>query len=282
MKIKKLKERLEHLRPKKKRKTLFSAAVTLLPVASSLYTDHQSRRVAAAQLQATEQTVLAETARQRAFQAQENVYLDGALSPRSVLIPSNAFNSSANFTSLFTSTAIVGVALLAKLGDELRKMNLHVEEIRDELRVQSAAMIQGWQNEGYGAFIYDTLKGEIDDHGGDASVGRHAFYLYNRTTTADVIFKNKVRQKPFPPSFGGFSSDMEAIFRLMWANRQSLRATMPRDEADAIVFHLIIPAKSTIAILDRMAIHESIGKLTQIERAKKNRSQGFLRVGSVL
>ncbi|KAI0898874.1 hypothetical protein F4806DRAFT_316790 [Annulohypoxylon nitens] len=47
----------------------------------------------------------------------------------------------------------------------------------------------------------------------------------------------------------------------MWANRQTLRATMPRNTADAVVFHLLIPAKKTMAILDRMAIHESIGKL---------------------
>lgn len=240
---------------------IFSTALTLLPTASSLYTDHQSRRVAAIQLRAAEHSVLAETARERAFLAQENAYLDGAISPRNVLIPSNAFNASPAFTSLFASAAIVGVALLSKLGDELRKMNMHVEDIRDELGVQSAAMIQGWQNNGYGTFIYDTVRGEIDDHGGDATVGRHAFYLYNRTTTADVVFKNMVRNNPFPPSFGGFSSDLEAIFRLMWANRQTLRATLPRDEADAIVFHLIVPAKRTIAILDRMVIHASIGKL---------------------
>jgi hypothetical protein len=57
------------------------------------------------------------------------------------------------------------------------------------------------------------------------------------------------------------SSDLEAIFRLMWANRKRLRATMPEEEADAVVFHLLVPAKRTMAILEPMLIDESIGKL---------------------
>ena len=30
---------------------------------------------------------------------------------------------------------------------------------------------------------------EIDDYGGETSVGRHAFYIYNPTTSAEVVFK---------------------------------------------------------------------------------------------
>ncbi len=36
---------------------------------------------------------------------------------------------------------------------------------------------------------------------------------------------------------------------------------MPKDKADAVLFHLLVPAKRTMAILDRMAIDESIGNL---------------------
>lgn len=84
-------------------------------------------------------------------------------------------------------------------------------------------MVQGWQTRGFGAFIYGFLETEIDDYGGDASVGRHAFYVYNPTTSADVVFKQMVRDRPLPASFGGLSSDIEAVFFLMWSNRQTLR-----------------------------------------------------------
>ncbi|KAI1091047.1 hypothetical protein F5B19DRAFT_288285 [Rostrohypoxylon terebratum] len=119
-------------------------------------------------------------------------------------------------------------------------------------------MVQGWQTTGFGDHIYNFLRTEIDDYGGGKG---HAFYIYNPTTSADVVFKQKVRDRPLPPCFAGMSSDIEAIFRLMWANRRTLRATMPKNEANAVVFHLLIPAKRTMAILDRMAIHKSIGKL---------------------
>lgn len=214
---------------------------------SSLYTDQQTRTAAGANGQAAE-------AQRRAAEAMENAYRDREIVPRTVQIPGNAFNAGTTFTSVFTTTAIIGIAILAQGVDELR-------EIRNELHAQTTAMVQGWQNEGFGAFIYDFLKSEIVDCGGEESVGKHVFYVYNATTSADVGFKQKVRDGPLPASFGGFSSDIEAIFRLMWANRQTLRATMSRDAADAVVFHLLVPAKRTMVISERMLIHESIGKL---------------------
>ncbi|ROV90501.1 hypothetical protein VMCG_09808 [Cytospora schulzeri] len=185
----------------------------------------------------------------------------GTVSPRTVYIPGNAFNAGTAFTSFFAATAIVGDVLVAKAADDLKKMSMYAPDIRGELGAQVTAMIQGWPAEGFGAFIYNFLRQEIDDYGGEASVGRHAFYVYNPTTSADVVFKEKVRNQPLPPSFGGFSSDIEAIFRLMWTNRLTLRDTMSRDAADAVVFHLLVPAMSTIAVLDRMVIGGSVGRL---------------------
>ncbi len=68
---------------------------------------------------------------------------------------------------------------------------MHVKDIREELGNQTTAMIQGWQNDGFGDFIYKFLKTEIDDYGGEASVGHHAFYVYNPTTSVEVVFKQK-------------------------------------------------------------------------------------------
>lgn len=48
---------------------------------------------------------------------------------------------------------------------------MHVKDIRDELGAQTTAMIQGWQHDGFGAYIYAFLSTEINDYGGEASVG---------------------------------------------------------------------------------------------------------------
>lgn len=239
---------------------------------SSSFTDYRTRqaskasRVVSEQTSQTEeirhrlfeQTAQTEEARRKLFEAYGRAIERDEVLQRTVDIPSNAFNAGPQFTTVFTSNFIIGAILLAKVANELRQLNLHVKDIRDELGAQTTAMIQGWQNTGFGDHIYNFLRSEIDDYGGGEG---HAFYIYNPTTSADVVFKQKVREQPLPPCFGGISSDIEAIFRLMWANRQTLRATMPRNTADAVVFHLLIPAKRTMAILDRMAIHESIGKL---------------------
>ncbi|KAH7010821.1 uncharacterized protein B0I36DRAFT_341157 [Microdochium trichocladiopsis] len=248
-----------------------SELVRVVDAASNMYTNIRTRGASSAQTRAYEASqssakhaTRAEQERQRAYRAMRDAYDRGgisAISPREVQVPLDAFNSGSAFTSLFAATAVIGVVLAAKAANELRRMRIHVEEIRDELGAQTNAMVQGWQNNGFGAFIYEFLRTEIEDHGGEDTVGRHAFYIYNPTTGADVVFKQKVLDDPLPRSFGGFSSDIEAIFRLMWANRQTLRDIMPREEADAVVFHLLIPAKRTMAVLDRMAIHESIGKL---------------------
>jgi hypothetical protein len=180
----------------------------LLPLASTLYTDHRPRRTAAEASQAaSEETSRAQEAIRRAAEAGENSFRDNITS-RTFEIPSNAFNASPESTAFFAVSAIIGVTLAAKAGDQLKKIGRHLEDIRDELGEQTTAIVQGWQTRGFGAFIYGFLETEIDDYGGDASVGHHSFYIYNPTTSADVVFKQMVRDRPLPASFGGFSSDL--------------------------------------------------------------------------
>ncbi|OAQ61392.1 hypothetical protein VFPPC_09239 [Pochonia chlamydosporia 170] len=193
--------------------------------------------------------------------AENAVNNNPTIHPREVHIPANGFNASNVFTSVFAASAIMGSVLLTNTTGELQNISAHVRGIRDELSTQSTAITAGWRNDGYGTFIYKFLKTEINDHGGPKSVGHHAFYVYNPSTIADVEFKEKINHQPLPSSFGGYGSDLQALFSLMWANRRTLRATMPREEADAIVFHLLVPAKRTLVILDRMSIHESVGPL---------------------
>lgn len=242
---------------------VFRTATALAPATSTVYTNHHRRRTAAAQERAAKASCAASEETVRAHEASSrsrNGFGDDITS-RTFEIPSNSFNAGPEFTAIFAVTAIIGVALVAKAVEELKKIGIHLEGIKDELGAQTTAMVQGWQTRGFGAFIYEFLKTEIDDYGGDASVGNHAFYVYNPTSSADVVFKQMVRDRPLPASFGGFSSDLETIFLLMWRSRQTLRETRPKEVADHIVFHLLVPAKRPMAIIERLAIDEGVGKL---------------------
>ncbi|RDH27081.1 hypothetical protein BDQ94DRAFT_175934 [Aspergillus welwitschiae] len=183
------------------------------------------------------------------------------MSASNVLDTQNAFNSGPEFTALFATSVLVGAALAVRTGNELKSIGLRLGEIRDELGAQTTAKVQGWETQGFGAFIYWFLEDDINDHGGEASIGRHAFYVYNPTTSANVLFKKMVREKPLPASFGGFSSDIEGVIHLMWGNRQSLNRKVGRENADKVRFHLLIPAKRTFVTSEPMAIDHGIGKL---------------------
>ncbi|KAI9036241.1 uncharacterized protein KD926_002150 [Aspergillus affinis] len=239
----------------------------VLPMASSLITDEKTRRAAAAQEAASEATRVASerTARtQEALHEQINTShwpSTHTLAPRTFEIPQNGFNAGPEFTTVFAASIFVGAALAVRTGNELKGMGLRLGEIGDELGAQTTAKMQGWETKGFGAFIYWFLENEIHDHGGEASVGHHAFYVYNPTTSANVVFKKMVREKPLPASFGGFSSDIEGLFHLMWENRQSLYQKVGRVDAEKVQFHLLVPAKRAFIISDLMAIDDGIGRL---------------------
>lgn len=246
---------------------IISIGLTGLQVASSLYTDSKTRQAAVAQeaaSQAASEASRAESARAR---AQEALYKrmaashDHTAQPRTFEIPSCAFNASPEFTAVFAASVHVGTVVAIQTGEQLKQIGLRLDEIREELGAQTTAKVQGWDSKGFGAFIYWFLENEISDHGGEASVGHHAFYIYNPTTSADVVFKQMIRERPLPASFGGFSSDLESVFHIMWENRRCLRQTMGRADADEVVFHLLIPAKRSFAVYERMAIDERVGRL---------------------
>ncbi len=137
---------------------------------------------------------------------------------------------------------------------------MHVREIQDELGFQTPAMVQGWQNEAFGAFIYNFPKTQIDDYGGEASVGRHALYVYNPTTSTEVVSKQRVRDQPMPVSLWGLAlilrPSSDSCGRIF-------RASEPlcQEAGDAIGFHLVVPDKRIMDILDRMALDKSMGKI---------------------
>ncbi|PYH67218.1 uncharacterized protein BO88DRAFT_465718 [Aspergillus vadensis CBS 113365] len=181
--------------------------------------------------------------------------------PRVFRVFNNSFNAGREFTAVFATCALSTTALTIQTkAKELRAIGLNPKDIPDETSYQMTPMVQGWKLHGFGYFIYKFVDHETVATDGEKSAGRHAFYVFNPTTSANEEFRTQVQKRPLLASFGGMCSDLEAVFLLMWQNRQSLRKTDP-ENADNVIFHLLVPAKRTFAIAERMAIDGGVGKL---------------------
>ncbi|GAQ40684.1 hypothetical protein AtubIFM54640_000021 [Aspergillus tubingensis] len=181
--------------------------------------------------------------------------------PRVFRVFNNSFNAGREFTAVFGTCALSTTALTIQTkAKELRAIGLHPKDISDETSCKTTPMVQGWKFHGFGYFIYKFVDNETVTVGGGEADGRHAFYVFNPTTSANEEFSTQVQKRPLQASFGGMCSDLEAVFLLMWQNRRSLRKRDP-ENADNVIFHLLVPAKRTFAIVERMAIDDGVGKL---------------------
>ncbi|OJZ85907.1 hypothetical protein ASPFODRAFT_189700 [Aspergillus luchuensis CBS 106.47] len=181
--------------------------------------------------------------------------------PRVFRVFNNSFNAGREFTAVFATCALSTTALTIQTkAKELRAIGLNPKDIPDETSYQATPMVQGWKFHGFGYFIYKFVDNETKTVGGGKADGRHAFYVFNPTTSANEEFRTQVQKRPLQASFGGMCSDLEAVFLLMWQNRRSLRKRDP-ENADNVIFHLLVPAKRTFAIAERMVIDDGVGKL---------------------
>ena len=89
---------------------------------------------------------------------------------------------------------------------------------------------------------------------------KHFFYVYNPDTAWYLGFEQKLEVDALPDSFGGYSADLDAVFLMMWTNRQ----TMIKIDGEAgrkAVFHLLLPAYQAYTIKDRFALDQSLAPL---------------------
>lgn len=141
--------------------------------------------------------------------------------------------------------------------EQLRKIGLHLEGIRDKLLVHSLAKVQGWEGKGYGFHIHNMIQTKIRAH--SHSESEHRFYVYNPDTSWHSNFKEILENQPLPDSYGGYSADLDAIFLLMWTNR---RTSVETAESGAdVIFHLLVPTYQAYAIDDRLVVGEGLAPL---------------------
>jgi hypothetical protein len=231
---------------------------------SSLWTDHKTRLAAAKHAEA------AEAVRKIAAKLEVDIpkILDN-IESREVRIIKNAFNSSAAYTNGFMRAAIVTTFIEVGAGvAALRNIGIQLEGIKETLDKQTLAMVGGYGTEGFGKFVYNFVRSEIAAHKSRRGVfapchrtrlEKHVFYVYNPDTVWVPVFEAWQRKKSLGRCFGGYSSDLQAIFLLMWTNRQTLVET--REDGADIVFHLLVPGDYFYAINQPFIIHPDLSPL---------------------
>lgn len=226
--------------------------LTGVQAVSSLQTDHRNRQATIAQIQNSE-------AQKRTAEKLE-AELDSLTSeilPREVHIIRDAFNSTAVYRHAFTTAAAVTHLIVVAEGvRELRNIGIQLEGIKEELDRQTLAKVGGWEG-GFGKFIHKFVQSEIGAN--QSSDRKHAFYVYHPDTIWVPEFEYLLEDHPLGLSFGGYSSDLLAVFLLMWANRRTLIETT-EDGAD-VLFHLLVPSDYFGAIGQPFLIHPEIGRL---------------------
>jgi hypothetical protein len=247
---------------------LVAAGLSSITQFSAWRTDYTTRTANAAATQASnlqadaaKAAAAAEEVRKQAFERFRKQFgQNGAtIRPREVRVPHRSFNSSAAYTQAFTTAAIVTLAAkVHQIEADLREIGQSLDKIANHLRTISLAQVQGWSNDkdGFGGYVYNLIKGEIHAKSKEG----HYFYVYHPDTVWHSGFENRLGQEPLPASFGGYSNDLEAIFLLMWANRQT-RIREDQHAGHKAVFYLLLPAYDVYAINDRLIVDPSVGPL---------------------
>jgi hypothetical protein len=221
---------------------------TAIQTASTLVTDRETRKETKAHRQVAEQ-LLSELPNLK-------------INAREVRVPSNAFNSASTFNDLFLAAAVAGILVEAREGvAALKNIGVQLEGIKDEISRQTLAKFAGYEQTGFASFVYEFIKTEINAHGAPSSSDgkKHFFYVFHPDTIWYPRFETLLGETPLSKSFRGYSSDIEAIFLLMWTNRKTLVETTD-DGADA-VFHLLVPSDRFSAIAEPFVIDPDIGPL---------------------
>jgi hypothetical protein len=120
-----------------------------------------------------------------------------SIEPRQVSIIANSFNSTPVFTNPFVAAALVRLIAKAHEGmQELKNIGIQLEGIREELDKQTLAKIAGYEDKGFGLFVYEFIQTEIDAH--SSLEEKHFFYVYNSDTVWIPRFETLRQARPLP------------------------------------------------------------------------------------
>jgi transcription antitermination factor NusA-like protein len=226
--------------------------LTGIQALSGVQTDRRNRQAAVAQIQNSE----AQRKAAEKLEAELDKLID-KIQPKEVRIIENAFNSASGYRDAFMAAAVVTILFNVAEGvKELRNIGIQLEGIKEELDRQTLAKVGGWED-GFGKFVHKFVQTEIAIR--QSSGRKHAFYVYNPDTIWVPEFEILQQNQPLGPSFGGYSSDLQAIFLLMWTNRKTL--TEKKKVGTDVVFHLLVPSAYFGAISQLFVIHPEIGPL---------------------
>ncbi|GAD96545.1 hypothetical protein FG10452.1 [Paecilomyces variotii No. 5] len=187
---------------------------------------------------------------------------------KEIKVIQGAFNSSAEYIAKFQAVALVSIAIvLLDVDSAIKRIGASLERIGGELEIANAAKIQGWENEGFGAHVYNFVRNEMlqatsrtQKEQAGAMQQHHYFYVWNPDTTWYPVFEERNRVDPLGPNFGGYSHDLATICLRMRIDRETL--IEKESHGRTAQFHLLIPAYSPIVIDHPIAFHDSLLPLT--------------------
>jgi hypothetical protein len=194
---------------------------------------------------------------------------------KEIRVVPDAFNSSAAYTAMFQSAALVAISLVVlKLNDAIEKVGSALESIRSELAIANVAKVQGWENDGFGSHVYRFVRDEMANAARHDPRGHrhHYFYAWNPDTDWYPRFEERQRERSLGPNFGGYSTDLEAICLRMISDRATLIKT--KSYGRDAVFHLLIPAYGPIVISQPIAFHSAL--LPLVVTGQRHRGVDFV------
>ncbi|KAF9774988.1 hypothetical protein IL306_006949 [Fusarium sp. DS 682] len=176
------------------------------------------------------------------------------------LVP-NAFNSTPDFIAYFQTAAMGAVPLiLLDVAQSIKRVGASLDNIRNELAISNVARVQGWADDGFGAYVHRFVQNEMASIDIDASGEKHFFYVWNPDSDWYPDFERRQDSDPLGHNFGGYHHDLATICLRMTADRRTLIATT--DYGNTAMFHLIIPTYYPLVIDTPIAFAEELLPLT--------------------
>lgn len=169
---------------------------------------------------------------------------------REIRVVPHAFNSAPTFLDYFQTAALGAVPLvLLSLSSAISRVGASLDAIRSELAISNVARVQGWGNDGFGAYVHRFVKNEMTvvyrtPDGADHE--HHFFYVWHPDSDWYPAFEGRQTEDPLGPAFGGYHDDLATICLRMRSDRQAVITTT--DYGRAAAFHLVIPAYYPLVI----------------------------------
>lgn len=151
--------------------------------------------------------------------------------------------------------------MLSQATNELQQTRIHTKSIHEELTLRNRAMVQGWEKEGFGDFMYQTLIERMRPYKGPANQKWHRFFLYSPSQSSFVQLNKRIKESGVLVDFGGGYEHLGSALESMRIERRNMRWRKGRREADEVQYHLVVVLDRPVTSLEPVVLDEEMGKV---------------------